>query len=79
MAKLTKTSTRNKCTKLIDKERIIVIMRANINGKTNNPNYLKVSKLTGVHRKTLKSRTTLFFILLSSKKLINPPKQVPLN
>jgi hypothetical protein len=52
MAKLTKTSTRNKCTKLIDKERIIVIMRANINGKTNNPNYLKVS---GVHRKTLKS------------------------
>ena len=55
MAKLTKSSTRNKCTKLIDKERIIVIMRANINGKTNNPNYLKVSKLTGVHRKTLKS------------------------
>jgi hypothetical protein len=30
-------------------------MRANINGKSNNPNYLKVSKLTGVHRKTLKS------------------------
>ena len=49
MAKLTKTRTRKKCTKLIDKERIIVIMRANINGKTNNPNYLKVSKLTGVH------------------------------
>jgi hypothetical protein len=43
MAKLTKTSTRNKCTKLIDKERIIVIMRANINGKTNNSNHLKVS------------------------------------
>ncbi len=29
MAKLTKTSTRKKCKKLIDKERIIVIMRAN--------------------------------------------------
>ena len=30
-------------------------MRANINEKTKNPNYLKVSNLKGVHRKTLKS------------------------
>ncbi len=30
-------------------------MRANINPKTNNPNYSKVSNLTGFDRKTLAS------------------------
>ena len=40
--------------KNIEKEQIIVIMKANINEKTNNPNFSKVCNLTGIDRKTLK-------------------------
>ena len=43
MAKLTKTRTRKKCTKLIDKERIIVIMRANIMNGPKSSDYLGVA------------------------------------
>jgi hypothetical protein len=55
MAKISKTSVRKKSAKNIDKQRIVEIMKANINPKTNNPNYSKVSNLTGVDRKTLAS------------------------
>ena len=44
-----------KTTKNIDKQRVVEIMRANINPKTNNPNYSRVSNLTGFDRKTLAS------------------------
>ena len=53
MAKLAKSNNRRKNTKIIDKQRIIEIMKSNINPKTNNPNYSKVCNLTGVDRKTL--------------------------
>ena len=55
MAKISKTNVRKKTTKNIDKLRIIQIMKANINPVTQNPNYLKLNKLTGVDRKTLAS------------------------
>ena len=55
MAKIPKTNIRRKNTKIIDKQRTVEIMKANINPKTNNPNYSKVSNLTGVDRKTLAS------------------------
>ena len=55
MAKIPKTNVRKKTTKNIDKQRVVEIMRANINPKTNNPNYSKVSNLTGYDRKTLAS------------------------
>ncbi len=55
MAKIPKTNVRKKTTKNIDKQRVVEIMRANINPKTNNPNYSKVSNLTGLDRKTLAS------------------------
>jgi len=54
MAKINKTNVRKKTTKNIEKERIIVIMKANINEKTNNPNFTRVFNLTGIDRKTLK-------------------------
>ena len=54
MAKINKTNVRKKTTKIIEKERIITIMKANLNVKTNNPNFTKVNNLTGVDRKTLK-------------------------
>jgi hypothetical protein len=54
MAKINKTNIRKKTTKIIEKERIITIMKANLNVKTNNPNFTKVNNLTGVDRKTLK-------------------------
>ena len=44
MAKIPKTNIRRKNTKIIDKQRTVEIMKANINPKTNNPNYSKVSK-----------------------------------
>jgi hypothetical protein len=53
MAKLTKSNNRRKNMKIMDKQRIIEIMKSNINPKTNNPNYFKVCNLTGVDRKTL--------------------------
>ena len=53
MANLAKSNNRRKNTKIIDKQRIIEIMKSNINPKTNNPNYSKVCNLTGVDRKTL--------------------------
>lgn len=55
MARIPKTNVRKKTTKNIDKQRVVEIMRANINPKTNNPNYSKVSNLTGFDRKTLAS------------------------
>jgi hypothetical protein len=55
MAKIPKTNVRKKTTKNIDKQRVVEIMRANINPKTNNPNYSRVSNLTGFDRKTLAS------------------------
>lgn len=55
MAKIPKTNVRKKTTKNIDKQRVVEIMRANINPKTNNPNYSKVSNRTGYDRKTLAS------------------------
>jgi hypothetical protein len=55
MARIPKTNVRKKTTKNIDKQRVVEIMRANINPKTNNPNYSKVSNLTGYDRKTLAS------------------------
>jgi hypothetical protein len=55
MAKISKTSVRKKSTKNIDKQRIVEIMKAKINPKTINPNYSKVSNLTGVDRKILAS------------------------
>jgi hypothetical protein len=45
---------RKKTIKFIERERIITIMKANLNVKTNNPNFTKVNNLTGVDRKTLK-------------------------
>ena len=54
MAKINKTNVRKKTTKNIEKERIITIMKANLNVKTNNPNFTQVNNLTGVDRKTLK-------------------------
>ena len=54
MAKINKTNVRKKTTKNIEKERIIVIMKANINEKTNYPNFTRVFNLTGVDWKTLK-------------------------
>jgi hypothetical protein len=39
MARIPKTNVRKKTTKNIDKQRVVEIMRANINPKTNNPNY----------------------------------------
>ena len=53
MAKLPKTDQRKKTTKLIDKLCAINLMKANMNSKTNNPNYSKVKSLIGVDRKTL--------------------------
>ena len=53
MAKLPKTTQRIKTTKLIDKLCAINLMKANMNSKTNNPNYSKVKSLIGVDRKTL--------------------------
>jgi len=55
MARIPKTNVRKKTTKNIDKQRVVEIMRANINPKTNNPNYSRVSNLTGFDRKTLAS------------------------
>ena len=55
MAKLPKTDQRKKSTKLIDKLCAINLMKANMNSKTNNPNYSKVKSLSGVDRKTLAS------------------------
>ena len=55
MAKIPKTDQRKKTTKLIDKLWVINTMKANMNSKTNNPNYSKVKNLTGVDRKTLAS------------------------
>ena len=55
MAKIFKSNVRRKTTKNIDKQRVVEIMRANINPKTNNPNYSKVSNRTGYDRKTLAS------------------------
>ena len=55
MAKISKSNVRRKTTKNIDKQRVVETMRANINPKTNNPNYSKVSNLTGFDRKTLAS------------------------
>jgi len=55
MAKLPKTDQRKKSTKLIDKLCAINLMKANMNSKTNNPNYSKVKSLIGVDRKTLAS------------------------
>ena len=55
MAKLPKTDQRKKRTKLIDKLCAINLMKANMNSKTNNPNYSKVKSLIGVDRKTLAS------------------------
>ena len=54
MTKISKTNVRKKTSKNIEKEQIIVIMKANINEKTNNPNFSKVCNLTGIDRKTLK-------------------------
>ena len=54
MAKINKTNVRKKTTKIIEKERIINVMKANINAKTNNPNFTRVFNLTGIDRKTLK-------------------------
>jgi hypothetical protein len=54
MAKINKTNIRKKTTKNIEKERIINVMKANINAKTNNPNFTRVFNLTGIDRKTLK-------------------------
>ena len=54
MTKISKTNVRKKTTKNIEKEQIIFIMKANINEKTNNPNFSKVFNLTGIDRKTLK-------------------------
>ena len=54
MAKINKTNVRKKTTKNIEKERIIIVMKANINAKTNNPNFTRVFNLTGIDRKTLK-------------------------
>ena len=54
MAKINKTNIRKKSTKNIEKERIINVMKANINAKTNNPNFTRVFNLTGIDRKTLK-------------------------
>ena len=55
MARIPKTNVRKKTTKNIDKQMVVEIMRANINPKTNNPNYSRVSNLTGFDRKTLAS------------------------
>ena len=55
MDKISKSNVRRKTTKNIDKQRVVEIMRANINPKTNNPNYSRVSNLTGFDRKTLAS------------------------
>ena len=57
MAKIPKTNVRKKTTKNIDKQRVVEIMRANINPKTYNPYYsiVRVSNLTGFDRKTLAS------------------------
>jgi hypothetical protein len=46
MAKIHKTNVRKKTTKNIDKQRVVEIMRAIINPKTNNPNYSS-SRLRG--------------------------------
>ena len=54
MTKISKTNVRKKTTKNIEKEQIVVIMKANINEKNNNPNFSKVFDLTGIDRKTLK-------------------------
>ena len=45
MAKINKTIIRKKTTKNIEKERMIAIMKLNINLKTNNYNFTKVSNL----------------------------------
>ena len=50
MAKLPKTDQRKKTTKLIDKLCAINLMKANMNSKTNNPNYSKVKSLIGIGR-----------------------------
>ncbi len=54
MAKINKTKIRKKTTKNIEKERIINVMKANINAKTNDPNFTRVFNLTRIDRKTLK-------------------------
>ena len=51
MTKISKTNVRKKTTKNIEKEQIVVIMKANINEKNNNPNFSKVFDLTGIDRK----------------------------
>jgi hypothetical protein len=51
MEKMHKTNVRKK---IIGTKRIVIIMKANINLKTNNPNFTKVNNFTGVDRKTLK-------------------------
>ena len=71
MTKISKTNVRKKTTKNIEKEQIVFIMKANINEKTNNPNFSKVFNLTGIDRKTLKrwwdnEKNTL---LLDTKKV----------
>jgi hypothetical protein len=53
MAKISKSNVLRKTTKNIDKQRVVEIMRANNNPKTNNPNYSKVRNLAGFDRKTL--------------------------
>jgi hypothetical protein len=55
MAKISKSNVLRKTTKIIDKQGVDETMKANINPKTNNPNYSKVSNLTGFGRKTFAS------------------------
>ena len=67
MAKINKTNIRKKTTKNIEKERIINVMKANINAKTNNPNFTRVFNLTGIDRKTLKRWWDKNMLLLDIK------------
>jgi hypothetical protein len=78
MARIPKTNVRKKTTKNIDKQRVVEIMRANINPKTNNPNYSRVSNLTGFDRKTLASwwgkRMNLRVLIPTVLKFLRRPK-----
>ena len=44
--------TRRKIKKLIDKKKIIEIIKAQLNDMTNNPNIFQVGKITGYDRQT---------------------------
>ena len=50
MEKINK-NVRKKTSNIIEKERIITIIKSNLNLKTKNPNFTKVKNLTGVDRK----------------------------